>query len=1161
MLKSVTIAKDIAAPFEWQTFETDDVLALLKEHFPTWPRAARIYHGTVSQASDVTPIDAVGADRLASMPGPFLVVVYPGLVYLPYIVAIVLAVASYVLAPSVEAQAVPSALARNSQAGSPNNELSDRTNKARINGRIADIFGTVRSTPDLISAPYKVFENNVEVEYAYMCIGRGSYDCSDVRDDTTLVSNIPGSTAEIYAPYTSPNSGDDPQLRIGSAINKRVVTTKRVEGVNGQVLRPPNTSTVTGNKNIYFVTPNAIRAFSDSDIDFTTLFVSGDVLTITNAAVGVVTGGTTTDNYTPYMIYGTEAYDYYHDYYEYLITNGDPDGNAAYFLDLANWAESFVIETEYETVPPGYETGSTITIVTTQWSIYWFGADWKYDGTYTIANSRVYQDTNGRRFLQIKLTDPGSINNFWTVTRVADTGSISSSLPFTTNPATLSAPFKFDVTVVFNNSTAYNLAGTYTAVAVTSKELTLDSPAETNADWAAITTTPALSPTISSSGERWIGPFIVDMNGSNEIICNFVAQNGLYKDDGTDQYAETVNMQALVQQVDSSDAPTSLPVITAGSFLVGSSSLKETVAKTLRFSLSSFSGRCSVKVRRTSPTDEAFEGTVVDEVRWRDLYSVAPVTAEHFGNVTTVFSRTLATASALTLKERKLNLLVTRKLPSRIGETSAFTEEDTLTATTSAADIFCAVCRDRYIGNRTLSELDVANIYDTIAEVEEYFGHANAAKFCHTFDSDNLSFSETIDAIASAVFCTAYRQGNVIRLRFEKETVDSTLLFNHRNKLPGTESRKITFGTQGDYDGVEYTYADPDDGSVLTIFLPEDYASTNPKKIETVGVSNHLQAYFGSWRAYHKLLYQNAVTEFDATEEADLLIRTDRILAADNTRPHTQDGDVLAINTLELTLSQEVDLTEFTDYVIWLQHTDGIAESISITAGSASNKVLLAQAPRLPLVTDSDKSARTTYIILGDEETQLTAFLVDEREPKDRMTNTVKAINYDARYYAHDKDFVDEIVDEDGLGIGGGYTPAGQGNSYTPASSAHGMTAGNGYYGDKGFMAPDAEWWSFAPDPGSFGGSLENGLVLKALWHDTAFGGNTFYVVIEGPSGPPAQTDFFSVSFVDELGDPHTFLSSVATYEAGTQQSKWAWTADTIQYFNTGDDYEITFVY
>ncbi|KAG0920918.1 hypothetical protein G6F32_015354 [Rhizopus arrhizus] len=127
-------------------------------------------------------------------------------------------------------------------------------------------------------------------------------------------------------------------------------------------------------------------------------------------------------------------------------------------------------------------------------------------------------------------------------------------------------------------------------------------------------------------------------------------------------------------------------------------------------------------------------------------------------------SVTFATDGALAVKERKLNLLVTRKLPRRVSG-STFTSE--LYATTDVADIISAVCLDPLIGNRAPAEVDFDNIYSTAQEIREYFG-VDVAQFNYTIDSDNLSFEETLDMIVQAVFCRAYRRGSVIKLIFER---------------------------------------------------------------------------------------------------------------------------------------------------------------------------------------------------------------------------------------------------------------------------------------------------------------------------------------------------------------------------------------------------------
>lgn len=99
-------------------------------------------------------------------------------------------------------------------------------------------------------------------------------------------------------------------------------------------------------------------------------------------------------------------------------------------------------------------------------------------------------------------------------------------------------------------------------------------------------------------------------------------------------------------------------------------------------------------------------------------------------------------------------------------------------------------------------------------------------------------------AIADAVFCKAYRRGSSIKLTFEKETDSSVMLFNHRNKLPGSETRTATFGYINDNDGVELDYISPEDDAKVTYYVPADQSAVNPKKLDTIGVRSKVHAHF-----------------------------------------------------------------------------------------------------------------------------------------------------------------------------------------------------------------------------------------------------------------------------------------------------------------------------
>lgn len=956
MLKRVTLARNPLEPDTWTQHEVEDVRDFLLGEFDEWPSSARIYHEHVSSATDVTPGDEHGIERLGELQGPFYVVVYPAdpVTIIIAVVAVVV-VAAVVLPAPVKP---PNPTLRNTQNQSPNNELSDRTNKPRPLSRIPDIFGTVRSTPDLLSVPYKVYSNHEEVEYAYMCIGRGTYDVEDVRDDNTLALDIPGTSVEVYGPNTSPNSGDAPQLRIGTAINKPVYDVARSNAVNGQVLRPPNDQFIRATNNIYFQTPNLVKT---SAFDFTDKFASGDSLTISGAAV-----------YQNYINQTKTLFAYNDGSFRFVIPNS-------------------TLPSEYATGAEIQLTGATLT--TTDPDGFWSSTS-DLSGVYTIASKNlitvVDPETSATTYYcRVVLSNPAAINPQWNTVTSGASASVGIRLS--------------------SGAELYNLNGTYTVLAVADTEITLSNPAAVNGNWSTLTTSPNLSPTLSTTGSNWVGPFILDKTNTDRVVTNFVATNGLYKDDGKNQVRFDVTLELEITPINA-DGSARGAVQTAQATVEGSATYRSTRAVTLDVGVS-LPGRVRVRARRVTNADLAYEGSVVDEIKWRDVYAFAPINVTNFGNVTTVQSVTYATAGALALKERKLNMLVTRKLPRRVGG-STFTTE--LYPTNDADEILSAICRDPYLGNRPSSEVDFDNIYVTVQEVRDYFGSDLAAEFCYTFDADNLSFEETVQAISNACFCVAYRRGSVIKLNFEKETEDSLLLFNHRNKLPGSEVRTVRFGRQNNFDGVSLSYVSPDDDALITYYIPEDRSSYNPQEIETLGVRNGLQAYFHAWRAWNKIRYQNIITEFTATQEADLLVTHDRILVADNTRTGTQDGEVVSQNLLEIEVSQPVGFTPGVQYNIFLQLPDGTVESLPASPGTSPKRIVLSQAPRLPLALEDGLFARASFILIGDNEPRGSAFLIVEKDQQSNFTSTVRAVNYDSRYYAQDRDYLDGLVNEAG---------------------------------------------------------------------------------------------------------------------------------------------------
>lgn len=818
----------------------------LTSKYESMPEHVRIFHTTsnmdhaeISFANEVTPKNAYDLKQLDFLPGTFIVVENPK--WVAAIVSIVISIAIAFLMPT---PSIAQTTQNTNQSSSANNELSNRENKIRVNGRIADNYGAGWNTPDLIAVPYKVYENNVEVEHVVGCIGRGHYKINGAYDGETNIVDIAGASVEVYQPGVDIVSGE-PYFSLGTEITTPPLTVQHQTSVNGQVLRPADTQSLEGTNYLHFAYPNEILRASANNTDLTTKFVSNDRVEITNAS-------------------------------------------------------------------------------------------------------------------------------------------------FT-----------------FNGQT-FDLNGTYSVLSVADDRMTLSNPASVNTNWLKLKElsnqqTGALSPKISSIGEKWIGPFILDNVERSRVLCNFVATNGLYTvSSGGNQAAVNVTIEVEVTPVNESGAAIGNPMLKQ-IILKGSAKSRQTVGATL--DMVTFQGRCSVRARRLTPTPAVT--TVVDEVKWQALYGAYPLQSTMYEHETVFRARTYATTGALSVKSRKINFDLQRMLPTY--KNGAMTTE--LFPTSSFADALVSMALDDKIGRRTIEEIDIENIYRTYNDIVDYFGTPLAGEFCTTIDDTNLSFEELVTNLCDAVFCTAYRQNNKLKIYFERPTDNSVLLFNFRNIIPDSYKHDLTFGLMDDYDGLIYEYTDPTDDSRINIYLP-DKGAKNPKEVKSVGVRNKWQAHFNAYRLWNKLRFQRKSITFDAAPESELLVLRDRIAVADYRNGIHQSGEVVQQEGLILTLSHDVDFIAGKSYVIYLQMGDGTVDLIPVTAGSAKNKVVLGRLPNGALKLSSDDFVNTIYTVVNDDTKDSLPYLVAKKDPVDQFSNTITAVNYDVRYYLNDKDFIDVPVDD-----------------------------------------------------------------------------------------------------------------------------------------------------
>lgn len=537
--------------------------------------------------------------------------------------------------------------------------------------------------------------------------------------------------------------------------------------------------------------------------------------------------------------------------------------------------------------------------------------------------------------------------------------------------------------------------------------------------------TPTLSPTFYSIGDRKIGPFKVEKinelpystDNRMELYFNFYAPGGLQYAEDDVRKSESVDIKIEIQALNPSGSLN--PATYTTTFTIeGSGVTLSPIGKSFGLNLQSvLPGHFGVQVTvwRDSQTKSTSIQDVVDEVIFQDLYVAHLLPGYSDGSGATAFEGlTTLTAIAKTTNQtsqtgpRKLNCLVTRKLQTYNDDGTPAT----IAPTRRARDAFLHFATNSKLGDFNNAEIDFAQICSVFKSVETYFGSPYAAEFSYAFDQNDITVEESLSMIADSAFCSVYRRNNKIRIFFEKTEPNSTMLFNHRNMMPGSETRSLRFGGLSEEDGVQYEYINPSDDLPKIIYIPADGSAKKPVNMKQTGVRQPLQAYFHAHRIYNKLKYRNLSSNFIAMEEAALIERNYRILVADQTRPKIQDGEILDQNGLILELSQPVEFVSGQTYSIFLQHKDATVENIPITAGADAYHVILNSAPRLPLLTSYEGVVRTGYLIVGSGEQSSRAFVVNSKQLNADRTFSIEAVNYDSRVYDNDLDFINGIVDD-----------------------------------------------------------------------------------------------------------------------------------------------------
>lgn len=551
------------------------------------------------------------------------------------------------------------------------------------------------------------------------------------------------------------------------------------------------------------------------------------------------------------------------------------------------------------------------------------------------------------------------------------------------------------------DNTVANLDGLYPVLAVSEVDIKVD-VSRNLAQWRALGTT---TWSLEDRDEAAVGPqdvytksltdwVTIDRIKPERIVANISADNGMYKDNGSNSKKRaSVTAEIQYQLLDAGGTPYGEIYTKQGTV---SGRTADATGVTIIATLPTPSA-VRVRARRVTNLDFKFEGQVIDEIKYANLYGQIRDTTAHYGNRTTVHTARKQTPRATAVKQPQLKMIVTEMVFKYLGN-GVF---DTVrTRNTQAIQSLIRLMRDPVVGGLNLSVANMDKLLATQAEVESYFGSILAGQFCYTFDSYQTTAQDIITTIAEGIFCSASRRGHSIYLNLERPRLGPEMVFTHRSKAPTGEKWTRQFNDKSAYDSLKFSYIDPNTNVKETITIPPG-GGVKTDTYDSKGVRNYQQAYWHAWRRYQRNRLNRVAVEFVALEEGALAVPARPISVVKGSRVSPYDGYVVAASGMTLVLSQNVEFTPGESHSLILKKRDGSVQSVPVTRGDSDRSVIMLSAPQEAIYTGND-ALKTEFSFGSDSRHAAQMILVSTVEPGDDRTVRITGFNYDADYYKYD---------------------------------------------------------------------------------------------------------------------------------------------------------------
>jgi hypothetical protein len=408
----------------------------------------------------------------------------------------------------------------------------------------------------------------------------------------------------------------------------------------------------------------------------------------------------------------------------------------------------------------------------------------------------------------------------------------------------------------------------------------------------------------------YVGGFIANppTTLADRIGVDVVCPAGLFyanDDGGLNAVGLTIKVEA--RTVDDAGTPT-------GSFVVlGTESISGATATSQRrtYNYSVTEGRYEVRMTRVDAkaTSPRYGHTVL----WEGLRTYIP-SQENHGDVTLLALKMRSSDSLSSQTARKVNLIVTRKLPIWNGTTWS-----SPTATRSIAWALADMCRASYGGKFADSRIDLA----TLLALDATWS-ARGDYFDAVFDQ-KIVLWEALDLAARAGRTKRFMQSGIVNFTRDQSASLPVALFNMRNILRGSLKVEYLLPSDDTADHVVVQYFDMEKQKFLEVTAElAGYSTDNPARVDLFGVTNSAQAWREGMYVAAANRYRRQVITFSTEMEGFIPTFGDPIAIAHERMQRSVSGEVLEYisGTKTFKLSEPVAFASGI-YYIALRKDDG----------------------------------------------------------------------------------------------------------------------------------------------------------------------------------------------------------------------------------------------